>query len=129
MDGIKREVQEELGLDANLLHFVQDTGVDVSYDFATVNKFTNQKGQTIRYFIFCWPDPDLSKLKFDNTAEIEFDKVDWMSWDQLLENVAQVKHAMYAELRKVAEPMINEYLNKDHVDVDVRTVAVPQEQE
>jgi hypothetical protein len=25
--------------------------------------------------------------------------------------------------------MINEYLNKDHVDVDVRTVAVPQEQE
>jgi hypothetical protein len=42
-----------------------DTGVDVSYDFATVNKFTNQKGQTIRYFIFCWPDPDLSKLKFD----------------------------------------------------------------
>jgi hypothetical protein len=52
-----------------------------------------------------------------------------MSWDQLLENVAQVKHAMYAELRKVAEPMINEYLNKDHVDVDVRTVAVSQEQE
>lgn len=25
MDGIKREVQEELGLDANLLHFVQGT--------------------------------------------------------------------------------------------------------
>jgi hypothetical protein len=52
-----------------------------------------------------------------------------MSWDQLLENVAQVKHAMYAELRKVAEPMINEYLNKDHVDVDVdvRTIAASQE--
>eukprot|EP00029_Vermamoeba_vermiformis_P011315 TRINITY_DN6188_c0_g1_i1.p1 TRINITY_DN6188_c0_g1~~TRINITY_DN6188_c0_g1_i1.p1 ORF type:complete len:201 (+),score=52.20 TRINITY_DN6188_c0_g1_i1:38-604(+) len=111
MDGIKREVQEELGLDAKLLTFVKDTGVDVSYDFATPNRITRQKGQIIRYFIFHWPDPDLSKLKFDNTAEIEFDKVDWMTWDQLLESVAQVKHAMYTALRKVAEPMINEYLH------------------
>ncbi len=41
-----------------------------------------------------------------------------MTWDELLQNVAQVKHNMYVELRKVAEPMINEYLNnKSGTDV------------
>jgi len=49
-----------------------------------------------------------------STSEIESDKVDWMDWDELLRNVAQVKHAMYEQLRQVAEPMINEYLNNVH---------------
>jgi len=109
-DGIIREIREEIGLDAMKdLEFVHQLADPLRYEIT--EKLTLYKGQEIVWFLFYFPEGDLTKCKLDNYPPAEFSEVTWMNWDDLLTKIPNSKKGMIAALRKGCEPRIKEFLS------------------
>lgn len=110
--GIYRELHEEIGLDGDKeLKLVKQFEKPLQYDYPQEEKkFSFHRGQSITYFVFHWPNADLSRCKLDNEPKPEFDSVNWMTWDELLHECPPFKLELYKRIQEIAVPVVVEYL-------------------
>jgi len=81
------------------------------------NISTAHCGQKMKWFIFYWPDSNVSKCDLLIENEPEFDELDFLDWEDILKRVIHFKINLYKELREIAAPVIEDFLQKNQVDI------------
>jgi putative (di)nucleoside polyphosphate hydrolase len=111
-EAVLRELYEETGVKPN--EIVYEYPNWISYDFPSdlkLNGKMNQfRGQTQKWFLVFW-EGNSDDCKLD-LHEIEFVRVEFMSWDEILEKIVKFKKDIYSQIRIEFEPEVKSYLEK-----------------
>lgn len=109
--GAIRELFEEVGL---RLHPVAELPDWLCYDFPAniPRKLKKFRGQKQRWFLFFWEgNPDLLDLE---NHEREFERVRWMDFEDVLDQIVPFKQPLYRALYKAGRPLMETYLAAEH---------------
>lgn len=106
----KRELYEEVGIDSAIPigEYPDWIRYDFPKDFRLQGNLKNFVGQIQKWFLVFW-DHEASECKLD-IHEIEFSRVDFKTWTEILESIVEFKKETYLKLEKEFKPLIHSYL-------------------
>lgn len=117
LEAAKREVKEELGIDARLLINVKHTHQPKMYFFTERPLMKDRimyNGQKQKFILFgCNIPAPINLSETDN----EFSHCEWKSWDELISVAIPSKLLMYHFLRIEVEPIIRYLTYKHYVNI------------
>ncbi|EFA81862.1 NUDIX hydrolase family protein [Heterostelium album PN500] len=113
-NAVLRELKEEVGLELSgdySLKYIDRLQSPIEYLYERIETSHDRKthGQSIVWYFFYMNSKHIDRVKLDNEPEQqEFDQVQWMSFDDLLqpENIVSFKLEMYQQLQKQSIPII-----------------------
>jgi putative (di)nucleoside polyphosphate hydrolase len=107
-----RELYEETGVKP--IELICEYPKWISYDFPSDLKLNGKmnlyRGQTQKWFLGYWDGSPKDCIL--DLEEIEFVRVDFMTWDEIIQKIVSFKKDIYAEIRIEFEPEIINYLSK-----------------